>query len=113
MRVNTQSGGFICMAGCGAKGRDILAYHRAAHSMEFVAACIDLGAWVEDDLPPRAYTRPPRLPAKELLGLAADDLTLCVLVLSDIRQDKLNDEDYQKFIEAVSRIIYISGVAHE
>ena len=113
LRINTTSGGFICMAGCGAKGGDILSYHQAANSMDFVAAATDLGAWIEDGKPARSFIRPPRIPAKALLRLVADDLTLCVLVLSDIRQDKLNDEDYQKFLEAVSQILYIRGIANE
>lgn len=112
MRIQTQSGGFVCMSGCGAKGGDILAYHRAIHNMDFVTAAIDLGAWVEDGKPLHYSPKPLRIPAKQLLKSVAHDLTLCSLVLSDIRQEKLKDEDYEKFLESVSRIIYVSGVAN-
>jgi DNA primase len=44
LRINVQTGGFRCMA-CGAKGRDVLDFHRARHSLSFPQAARDLGAW--------------------------------------------------------------------
>jgi hypothetical protein len=112
MRINIQSGGWICMAGCGAKGGDVLAYHRAAHSLDFVSSAIELGAWVDDERPYSQNTRPSKIPAKELLAFAAQDLTLCVLFVSDMRRGELKDSDYEKFLEAVTRIIFVSEVAN-
>jgi CHC2 zinc finger len=44
LRVNLLSGGFKCMA-CGEHGSDVLAFHMAAHSLDFVSAAKALGAW--------------------------------------------------------------------
>ena len=44
LRVRLESGSFCCMA-CGAKGRDVLAFHRLRYRMSFRAAARDLGAW--------------------------------------------------------------------
>ena len=45
MRVNLQTGAFVCMAGCGARGGDVLAYHMALHGGDEVLAAKGLGAW--------------------------------------------------------------------
>nr|MBA3731709.1 hypothetical protein [Gammaproteobacteria bacterium] len=47
LSVNLVRGGFICHA-CGAKGGDVLDFHRRLHGMDFVAAAKDLGAWEVD-----------------------------------------------------------------
>ncbi|MGH8503514.1 MAG: CHC2 zinc finger domain-containing protein [Gammaproteobacteria bacterium] len=39
-------GGYKCHA-CGAKGGDVLDFHRRLHGMDFVTAAKDLGAWEE------------------------------------------------------------------
>lgn len=43
LRVNVETGAYRCMA-CGAKGGDVLAYHRARHGLSFAQAACDLGA---------------------------------------------------------------------
>lgn len=70
MRINTESGAFCCMAGCGARGGDVLAYHMAQHGMEFVEAAKALGAWVDDGRPPTQHKPAPLTPrqALEVLG---------------------------------------------
>jgi hypothetical protein len=44
LSVNVKTGGFLCH-GCGARGGDILDFHRARHGLSFVQAARDLGAW--------------------------------------------------------------------
>jgi hypothetical protein len=44
LRVRLETGAFRCMA-CGARGGDVLAFHRLRHGMTFVEAARDLGAW--------------------------------------------------------------------
>lgn len=44
LRVNAETGAFRCMV-CGAKGGDILAFHRMRHGLSFQQAARDLGAW--------------------------------------------------------------------
>ena len=43
LRVNVDTGAFKCMA-CGAKGGDVLAFHRQRHGLSFAQAARDLGA---------------------------------------------------------------------
>lgn len=44
LRVNVLSGAYKCMA-CGTHGGDVLAFHMAAHGLDFVCAAKALGAW--------------------------------------------------------------------
>jgi hypothetical protein len=44
LRVDIETGAFRCMA-CGAKGQDVLAFHRQRHGLGFVAAAQALGCW--------------------------------------------------------------------
>jgi DNA primase len=44
LRVNVETGAFRCMA-CGAKGGDVLAFHRTRFGLSFKQAAWDLGAW--------------------------------------------------------------------
>ena len=111
MRINTESGGFRCMAECGARGGDVLAYHQAAHGLDFVGAARDLGAYVDDGKPYTGSTRPSQPPARALLQLASDDLMLCAIVLSDALAGTLTDADYDVFREAAGRVIHVAGVA--
>lgn len=43
LSVNLSTGGFICHA-CGAKGGDVLDFHRQRYSLSFTAAAQELGA---------------------------------------------------------------------
>jgi len=46
MRVNTESGGWCCMA-CGASDGDVIAHLMKSTGADFVQAARTLGAWVE------------------------------------------------------------------
>ncbi len=72
MRVHLGSGAFVCMAGCGARGGDVLAYHMAAHGMGFVEAAKALGRvagaaragqWPGPPAPPLRQQPPPPRPS--------------------------------------------------
>ena len=112
MRINTKTGGFVCMAACGARGGDVLAYHRAKHSMTFTEACKDLDAWTDDGTPLHNHNRPTKLSSSSLLKLAADDLTLSVMLMSDALAGKFKDQDLDQLIQVTSRIIFLSEVAN-
>ena len=43
LRINIETGAYRCMT-CGAKGGDVLAFHRARHGLSFTQAARDLGA---------------------------------------------------------------------
>lgn len=44
LRINAETGAFRCMA-CGARGGDVLDFHRTRHGLSFPQAARDLGAW--------------------------------------------------------------------
>jgi DNA primase len=43
LSVNIESGGYVCH-GCGAKGGDVLDFHRARYGLSFTQAARELGA---------------------------------------------------------------------
>jgi hypothetical protein len=111
MRVNKHTGGYVCMAACGARGGNVLDYHRAKHGMGFVEAAKALGAYIEDGKAYTGPTRPTAIPARDLLRSVADELQLCAFVLSDALNGRFNDNDYDRYRAAASRVIYVAGLA--
>ena len=104
MRVNTASGGWCCMA-CGAKGGDVLAYRMQRHGLGFVEAAIELGAYVDDGRHYTGKTIPATLPAREAMQLAAHELRVAFVVISDVRAGVIpNDDDWQRFIACARRV---------
>lgn len=112
MRINTETGAFVCMAGCGARGGDVLAYHMASHGLPFVEAAKALGAYRDDGKPHTGTARPTPIPARDLLHSVAVELTVCAVALSDAQCGKFNDDDYDRYRDAAARVIYIAGVAN-
>jgi len=112
MGINIESGAFLCRAACGAKGGDVLAYHRAAHGLGFVEAAKALGAYLDDGKTYQGSTRPTPIPARDLLAMVAPELTLAAICMSDILNGRLNDDDYERFIVAVGRVIHVAEVAN-
>ncbi|MBS0341376.1 MAG: hypothetical protein JSS56_12680 [Proteobacteria bacterium] len=121
MRVNLSSGGFCCMAGCGARGGDVLAYHMAAHGLGFVQAAQALGAWAEE--PPsgagpqahRLPCRPMGLPAREALALLREDALVVAVAAGNLAHGHaLSEADRQRLHQSAARILRIAdgvGVA--
>lgn len=112
LRINTESGAFVCMAGCGAKGGDVLAYHMAAHGLSFVDAAKALGAYRADGRDHRGGTKPLRVPARSLLEVAAQELMVCAMVLADALYGRLTNANFDRFRDAAGRVIYIAEVAN-
>jgi hypothetical protein len=104
MRVNTQSGGWVCM-NCGAKGGDVLAYEMAAQGLQFVDAAKALGAWV-DDGKPMAPQRPAPLPPRSALQVLAFEATLTAVAAGNLARGViLTDVDLQRLLVAARRIV--------
>ena len=104
LRVNVQSGGWVCMA-CGAKGGDVIAYAMQRHEIGFVEAAQLLGCWADDGKPCTAPTKPATLPARDALSLAAREMRIGFVVMSDMQKGRfLSDEDWHRFIEAARRV---------
>lgn len=107
MRVNTHSGGWICMA-CEVKGGDVLAYHMQANALGFVEAARALGAWADDGRPAGAQ-RPAPLPPRAALEVLAFEAMFAALAASNIaRGVKLSADDLSRLMVAAARITRIS-----
>ncbi len=102
MRVNTDSGGFICM-NCGAKGGDVLAYRMAAYGESFAEAAKALGAWVDDGR--TAPARPTPIAARDAIALLTEECTLIAVAAGNVAQGViLSDDDRQRIMTAASRV---------
>lgn len=110
MRVNLHTGAFVCMAGCGARGGDVLAYHMAAHGLGFVSAAKELGAWVEDGKP--ALTRPAPFSARDALDVLRAEAVLVAVAAGNLAHGvALTDGDRARLQKAAARVQMIAGVA--
>ncbi|MDO8262191.1 MAG: CHC2 zinc finger domain-containing protein [Gallionella sp.] len=106
MRINTQTGGWICMS-CGIKGGDVLAHHMAAHGLDFISAAKALGAW-HDDGKPSAPQRPKPLPAGDALRVLAFECQLAAIAAGNIANGvQLTDIDRARLLVASQRITTI------
>ncbi|WP_038214926.1 hypothetical protein [Xenophilus azovorans] len=112
MRVNIRSGGFCCMAGCGARGGDVLAYHMAAHGLGFVEAAKDLGAWDPEDPAEagqrsghRLPYRPLGLPARDALALLREDAMVVAVAAGNLASGHpLTEADRRRLQKGAARI---------
>lgn len=103
MRVNTESGGWCCMA-CGAKGGDVLAHHMQTHGLDFIAAAKALGAWHDDDKPHRPHRAKP-LPASAAIQVLKFESMLTFVAAGNIaRGVQLTDNDRARLAVASQRI---------
>ena len=107
MRVNTVTGGWVCMA-CNAKGGDVLANFMAEHGLDFISAARLLGAWQEDDKPNKPH-RPKPLPASQAIQVLAFESTLTAVAAGNIAHGiQLTDTDRARLLVAAQRINAIS-----
>lgn len=108
MRINTASGAFVCMS-CGVKGGDVLAHHMQAHGLDFIEAAKALGALV-DDGKPQAQIKPATLSARSALEVIAFELTVMLVVATDIAKGITpTTEDLLRFKAATARLGFIVG----
>lgn len=103
MRINAETGAFVCMAGCGAKGGDVLAYRMSARGEDFVTAAKALGAWVDDGRPPPRNPAP--LSARDALTLLASESNLAAVAAANVgRGVVLTAADRERLLTAAGRI---------
>lgn len=107
MRVNLESGAWVCMS-CGQKGGDVLAYELAATGADFVDAAKALGAWVNDGREPAPAKPAPLSPraALEVLGFEAELVAIAAGNMAHGVQ--LTTNDTARVLEAGQRIIKIT-----
>ncbi len=106
MRINVDTGGFICMAGCGARGGDVLAYRMAAYGEDFITAAKALGCWSDDGKPgPR---RPTPISWRDAFALAAAELNFVAIAAANVAHGvTLSQVDLNRLLTAASRITRI------
>jgi len=108
LRIRVDTGAWVCMS-CGAKGGDVIAYHMAAHGLDFVTAAKALDCWVEDGKP-HQHHRPKPLPAADALAALAHETMLIAIVASDMcRGIPIDEETKDRVLQAVGRINLIQG----
>lgn len=101
MRVNVESGGWVCMS-CHAKGGDVLSHYMQRNGLDFVEAARRLGA-IDDRGQPLRRQR--RFSASDALACIGVELNVCIIVISDCRSGVLpNDADWQRFLQAAGRV---------
>ena len=105
LRVNTEGGGWCCMA-CGASGGDTLAYHMQAHGKSFIEAAKAMGAWNAGDKPTRA-PRPRTLSARDGLELLYQDAMVLFVIGADIGQGETPSEIDRASVAAAARRILV------
>lgn len=107
LRINTESGGWVCMA-CGEKGGDVLAYTMRMHGLEFVEAARALGAYVEDGKPHRGAVRPAGLSMRDCMAVVSFELLVLGVVVSDLRAGKKpSDTDTVRLWQAIGRVGFV------
>ena len=104
MRINTNSGALACMAGCGARGGDVLAYHMAQHGLEFVEAAKALGAWIDDGRPATQHKPSPLSPRQALEVLAVEANLVAIAAANVAHGVVLSQVDLSRVLTASGRI---------
>lgn len=103
MRVNLETGGFVCM-NCGEHGGDVVDYRMRLYNEEFVDAARALGAWKEDGRPAKLTT----LSASRALALLERESLLVAVAAANVAQGvALSDDDKARVLQAAGRIAAI------
>lgn len=103
MRINTDTGAFVCMAGCGARGGDVLAYRMATHGEDFTTAAKALGCWVDDGRP--APTRPTPFSPRQALEVLAVEANLVAVAAANVAHGVvLTQVDLSRLLQAAGRV---------
>lgn len=111
LRVNTESGSFVCMA-CNAKGGDVLAYEQALHGVDFITACKSLGCWI-DDGKPTTHRRPTPFSARDALEVLHNESNLIVVTAMNVANGvQLSREALDRLILAAARVRTIYESTH-
>ena len=104
MRINTETGAFACMAGCGARGGDVLGYHMASTGDEFIEAAKALGCWVDDGRPATQH-KPTALSPRQALELLAREAVLVAIAAGNVAHGVvLSEADRRRVLQAAGRI---------
>lgn len=107
LRVNTESGGWICMS-CGVKGGDVLSFHMLRHGLPFVEAARALGAWTDTDRPSARRDPLPFSPRAGLEVIRFEALLVAVAACNIAKGIELASTDRDRLVQAAARIQFIA-----
>jgi hypothetical protein len=108
MRVNTQTGAWVCMAGCGARGGDVLAHHMAEHGLDFATAAKAMKVW-KDDGKPNKHQRPKPVPPTAAIQVLALESNVVAIAAGNIAEGViLTDADRARVLVAAQRISHVT-----
>ena len=109
MRVNTQTGAWVCMA-CGVHGGDVLSYEMQLTGADFVSAAKALGCWT-DDGKPAIQSKPTPISARAALqALSFESLLVAMEAARVAKGAKPSEADKARVLAASNRIIRIAEV---
>ena len=109
MRVNTQTGAFVCMS-CGASGGDVLAFEMQLTGTDFVSAAKALGAWVEDGKP-AIQSKPTPISARAALQALSFEALLVAMEAARVAKGaRPTEADKARVLAASNRITRIAEV---
>ena len=108
MRINTVTGAYSCMAGCGARGGDVLAYEMALTGADFVTAAKAIGAWEEDGKPQAPQKPTPLSPRAALSVMHAEAMLTAIAAGNLARGVQLTVKDRARLLTAANRILHLA-----
>ena len=109
MRVNTQTGAWVCMA-CGVHGGDVLSYEMQLTGADFVSAAKALGCWT-DDGKPAIQSKPTPISARSALQALSFEALLVAMEAARIAKGvKPSEADKARVLTASNRIIRLAEV---
>ena len=109
MRVNTQTGAFVCMA-CGVHGGDVLSFEMQLTGADFVSAAKALGCW-SDDGKPATQNKPTPIPARAALQALSFEALLVAMEAARVAKGATPTEaDKARVLAASNRITRIAEV---
>ena len=109
MRFNLSNGAFVCMAGCGARGGDVLAYHMALQGIPLKEAAIALGCW-EGDKKMTSNRPTPFSPLDGIKVLAAEANLVAIAGANIAHGVVLTQVDLERVMTATNRILKVMEV---
>lgn len=114
VRVNVDTGAWVCMAGCGAKGGDVLAYRMQKYGEEFIEAAQALGCWDEGAEPRTLKHRPLSFSARAALEVLRFDAFHVAVAACNLAQGlTLSDVDRKALIDVAARIDRVAAEVGE
>lgn len=120
MQVNIKTGAFKCMAECGAKGGDVIAYEMAIKGCGFVEAAKLLHAYKANGAAYVGPMRPRKIPAGDLISLVRFEMYVSIPFISRLKKilienaelrdsllSEISEDDFFRFFKSVSTLLYV------